>query len=69
LSAAGGQGRQAFEKEWNQKFAWFLKSAECEKITTIHGQKDSMTVPAPAFPPISSFNITLLCICLLRDTF
>jgi len=69
LSAAGGQGRQAFEKEWNQKFAWFLKSAECEKITTIHGQKDSMTVPAPAFPAISSFNITLLCICLLRDTF
>ena len=33
-----------FKKEWDQKFAWFTQSKECDKITTIHGEKDSMTV-------------------------
>ena len=38
------KGDVAFEKEWNQKFAWFTGSKECDKITTIHGEKDSLTV-------------------------
>ena len=32
------------EKDWSQKFAWFTQSKECQKITTIHGEKDSLTV-------------------------
>ena len=42
---ASKAGDHAFEKEWNQKFAWFTNSKECDKITTIHGEKDSLTVP------------------------
>ena len=37
-------GDSDFEKEWNKKFAWFTSSKECDKITTIHGEKDSLTV-------------------------
>ena len=39
----------AFKKEWNQKFAWFTQSKECEKITTIHGAKNSMTHTCSGF--------------------
>ncbi len=38
------QGDTNFEKEWNQKFGWFTQSKECQQITTIHGEKSSMTV-------------------------
>ena len=39
----------AFKKEWNQKFAWFTQSKECQKITTIHGAKNSMTHTCSGF--------------------
>jgi len=47
LRAKHGEKDSGFEKEWNQKFSWFTSSKECDKITTIHGEKDSLTVALP----------------------
>lgn len=46
-------GDSDFEKEWNKKFAWFTSSKECDKITTIHGEKDSLTVLLSFVPALA----------------
>jgi hypothetical protein len=52
------QGDTNFEKEWNQKFGWFTQSKECQQITTIHGEKSSMTVK-PDCPALLCFTSLL----------
>ncbi|EKX55527.1 hypothetical protein GUITHDRAFT_149815 [Guillardia theta CCMP2712] len=37
------------KKDWNDKFSWFT-NRECNKITTIHGEKESMSDTCSGFP-------------------